>query len=378
MLALYLRVCVNNNVVNEHLVPHFRDVPHFQGRDNVIQQIRDITFDGQTSEGVIACTITGLAGVGKSSVAKHFALTYRQQYHGVFWVSAENKECLEKDFRNIETEILGKSHQSFREWCASGTPERWLLVIDNLDDPPVFDPEQWIPDSGIGHVIYTSRRLDIESLGQLVTIPPLTSSSAADLLLQISQNRQTSPSDRELAEKIVETLQYLPLAIQQCGSLISAEKKPLTIYSVSFDELILQIEPPKRLSNIDSFTWKRSARTILTTWEVSFQYLKKYDPEAADLLLCFGLLDRSNISEDMLIAGFQRQKRFTKTGNVDVEWLGSTTPDLVLRIAFKYPGQKIRQALSNLVTYGLLFEHPHERAYFVHPVCHIKTPSFKL
>jgi hypothetical protein len=93
----------------------------------------------------------------------------------------------------------------------------------------------------------------------------------------------------------------------------------------------------------------------------------KYDPEAADLLLCFGSFDRSNISEDMLISGFSQHKRFTSSGNIAVEWLGPAAPDFVLNFASKYPSRNIRQALSNIVTYGLLSEHTEERAYFVHP-----------
>jgi hypothetical protein len=166
--------------VNEYLIPYFKDVPHFQGRDSVLRQIHDILFDGQTTEGLTTCALSGLARVGKSSLAKHFALTYRPRYDGVFWVSAESTERVEKDFRNIETEILSKSRKSFREWCATEGQKRWLLIVDNLDDPQVFDPDQWIPEFGFGHAIYTSRRRDIKSLGQPVEIVPLMPSPAAE------------------------------------------------------------------------------------------------------------------------------------------------------------------------------------------------------
>jgi hypothetical protein len=45
------------------------------------------------------------------------------------------------------------------------------------------------------------------------------------------------------------------------------------------------------------------SKTIVTTWEISFQRLLETHPDAAALLTVFGLLDGSEISKQVLLDG---------------------------------------------------------------------------
>ncbi len=99
--------------------------------------------------------------------------------------------------------------------------------------------------------------------------------------------------DYTTAARIVETLDYIPLAIVQAGAYISQLMISLDDYLAAFKSKAYREKlPPKTLS--------RGAHAVWTTWEITFGKIQKKSPAAADLLLLCSFFSYENIPVEML------------------------------------------------------------------------------
>lgn len=116
----------------------------------------------------------------------------------------------------------------------------------------------------------------------------------------------TESTDDLAAAEVTEKLGYLPLAIVQAGAYVSTRRMPLKDYPDVYDIMLSKVLSEKPPSAV----WNYGDRTILTTWEISFQAIKEEDEEAADLLLLCAFLSNDDIREDLL----RRGKRLGENG----------------------------------------------------------------
>lgn len=97
----------------------------------------------------------------------------------------------------------------------------------------------------------------------------------------------------------MERLGYLPLAIDQAGAYLSKLSKPLHSFLPLFDanfKSTLSKKPP-------SSVWQYGERTVVTTWEISFEAIQKEDHQAAELLLMCSFLFNKDINTEFLFCG---------------------------------------------------------------------------
>lgn len=120
---------------------------------------------------------------------------------------------------------LGSSAETNKEvlLALANTQERWLLVLDNADDPE-FDYTSYIPSGNQGVVIMTSR---IPACSQYSTIPlekleGLEEDYPTQLLLKAAHIPEASwESCSEQAKVIVQLLGSHTLALIQAGAYIA-------------------------------------------------------------------------------------------------------------------------------------------------------------
>ncbi|RUP44805.1 P-loop containing nucleoside triphosphate hydrolase protein, partial [Jimgerdemannia flammicorona] len=147
----------------------------------------------------VIAVLTGIAGTGKTRIAKRFF----DEYTYLFWVSGSRSDA--KTY--LTTEL--KKPDDDGDFSIRDSLEKledWILVIDDLTDESI---KEYIPETN-GHVIITSRvRLD---WGITVDVGEMNTDEALELLLG------TEPIT-ENAKQIVEELGHIPLAIARARQL---------------------------------------------------------------------------------------------------------------------------------------------------------------
>ncbi|CZR65200.1 related to kinesin light chain 1 [Phialocephala subalpina] len=306
-------------------VPFNRDL-NFIGRQDILMALES-KFSSQESHKRVV--LAGLGGVGKSQIAIEYS--YRLRIYDaqiwVFWVHASTAERFEQGYKSIaailklpgwndpKTDIL----DAVWRWLSDVQSGRWLLILDNADDIDVFtstpgkDSERqsrpflsYIPQPVTGSVLLTTRDRRAASwlsTGYLsaITVDIMTPEDAEQLLETKIPDGLSSASERA---ELVHELDYLPLAITQAAAYISARatrmpvSKYLTLYR--HDEV-----SQSRLLDEESGDLRRDPgvpNSVIRTWQISFDQIKRKWPSAAELLSFMAMLDRQGIPVFLLSA----------------------------------------------------------------------------
>jgi len=114
---------------------------------------------------------------------------------------------------------------------------------------------------------------------------------AADTYIELKQ-------EKEAAAAIAQKLGHFPLAVDQAGAYIHMQE-------YSFHRYLKEYENNIHLRYFLDGKWKvgKHNKSVSTTWELSFEAIKKQNPKSAELLLVCGFLDNNEISEELLQRG---------------------------------------------------------------------------
>jgi hypothetical protein len=274
-------------------VPHPRNY-QFTGREGYLEQVHQALASGP---GLAALTqaIAGLGGVGKTQVALEYAYRYAPEYERVWWVQAETGVALAEGYANLarELDLQEKDAQDqsvVKEAVrrALGLGGKWLLIYDNAEDPRLV--RDYLPFRG-GHALVTSRSAHWTGLAPVVELKVWPPEEAVAFLL-----KRTGSQDESAARDLAHELGYLPLALEQAGAYIVETANTLRNYLKLFKTRRQEL-------------WSREHKpleypdTVGTTWELSFQEVKKGSPAAVDLLNLCAFLAPDDIPKELLIKG---------------------------------------------------------------------------
>jgi TIR domain/AAA ATPase domain len=163
----------------------FHPNPFFTGRD---QLLADLAARLHAADGPVRrVVLTGLGGVGKTSVAVEFVYQRHADYDLVWCVNGEQPTSLLADLAALASklELATDAPQEAQVAALRGWLERhqrWLLVLDNVEGPQQV--AEVLPRAATGHVVLTSRAG--VGWGQLASVLPvevLAPADAAGLLL---------------------------------------------------------------------------------------------------------------------------------------------------------------------------------------------------
>ncbi|MFF6840877.1 tetratricopeptide repeat protein [Streptomyces tanashiensis] len=163
--------------------------------------------------------LCGLGGIGKSTLAAHWAAGRIDDHHPVWWITAETVGELDAGLaalaRAMQPAYVGVlPEDALREralqWLAAH--DHWLLVLDNVSDPA--DVKPLLARATRGRVLITSRRATgWQDLAETIAVPELDPEEAAALFARVC------PGDG-VAEVCAE-LGHLPLALRQAAAYCS-------------------------------------------------------------------------------------------------------------------------------------------------------------
>ncbi|HEY1017081.1 MAG TPA: tetratricopeptide repeat protein, partial [Herpetosiphonaceae bacterium] len=205
----------------------FAPNPHFVGRDDVLLALAGALHGGARVAMSPRAAVTGLGGIGKTSVAVEVAHRYGSCFAGgVFWLSFADPAAIPAEIAACGGPGLLDLHPAYGDLTQAEqlalVREAWqrpiprLLVFDNCEDPQLV--QQWAPPSGGCRVLITSRRQSWpSSLGVAIHRLESLVRSASSLLLRTLAPRLT-PME---ADAIAEELGDFPLALQLAGSYLA-------------------------------------------------------------------------------------------------------------------------------------------------------------
>ena len=248
----------------------------------------------------------GLGGIGKTQISLEYCFRYKDDYDYIFWLSAMDQTRLLSSFREIAgilTEHGDRISDGSNEEIARavlrclGSKNKWLLIFDNLDNIRIADG--YLPHTHLsGHVLITTRNKNCHGIpAEGVEINLLNASDSISLLLHRSGlgNDQREEVIIE-AQKIVDILGYLPLAIEQAASYIRSTQnifEYLETYSQNQKDMLLN----KPTGN------HPYGESIFTTWKTSFRQLERTSPESIPLSRILAFMNPDETLVKFLKAG---------------------------------------------------------------------------
>ena len=273
----------------------------------------------------------------KSQVAIEYAYRTREAYPDtwVFWVHAGSVARLEQDYRYIgkafclpgwdekETDIFKVVH----DWLCDEANGKWVMILDNADDLGVFtaapphrttlpgdNPQEgttlpqirsFLPKSSTGSILITSKAKNVAFglTGNANHCLELTEMSEGEALLLLKKKLSGTHNEDDLL-LLVKTLDYVPLAISQAAASINQRAPRETVASYIDRAKRQDVAELLEESMYESHRDAERSNSVVTTWQISFQYVLQKRPSAARLLSLISLFDRQWIPEAFLYGNY--------------------------------------------------------------------------
>ncbi|MFF8727250.1 tetratricopeptide repeat protein, partial [Streptomyces sp. NPDC015171] len=272
----------------------------FVGRQDELAELRRLLAD----EGEAAVTqvsgvraVHGLGGIGKSTLALHYAHTFRRRYTLVWWINAASTE-------QIVTSLAALAVRLCPQWAASaGVQERaawamlwlqwhpgWLLVFDNVEDPA--DLRHYLGTLPDGQHLATSRTATgWHTIAPTMSLGLLDAEAAVDLLctLALGAEHVPTPAQRAGAADLAADLGYLPLALEQAGAYLFETGTSLADYRKMLGRVM-----DASTGGIDP------ERTIARIWHHTLAAVERRNPQAVTLLNAMAWLAPAGIPRTLL------------------------------------------------------------------------------
>ncbi|KAF3904662.1 Nephrocystin-3 [Orbilia brochopaga] len=119
--------------------------------------------------------------------------------------------------------------------------------------------------------------------------------------LQLLNKKLTTEVAAGPAERLLKALDYMPLAISHAAAYINQRHPRITVDKYT-QQLITNGEELERLLSRNSFELNRdrdAPRSILATWQISFEHIRRENRSAADLLSFMSFFNPQGIPEFM-------------------------------------------------------------------------------
>ncbi|WP_327265349.1 tetratricopeptide repeat protein [Streptomyces sp. NBC_01232] len=191
----------------------------FVGRERELSDLHTVL---QSGTGLIAQTVAGLGGVGKSALACRYAQMRQDAYSPVWWITADSPDRIEAGLAALAVRMVPELNSAplpdaaawARSWLACH--DGWLLILDDVAAPA--DVQELIGSLGTGRFLITSRLAEgwQDLVDRPVTLGAMPVEDATELLRR-SSGRAELPDAARLSAR----LGHLPLAVAQAGAYLS-------------------------------------------------------------------------------------------------------------------------------------------------------------
>ena len=280
----------------------------FTDRDETLAALHRSFTSGQTLQTRMQA-LYGLSGIGKTHIAIEYVYRHQGEYQTTLWLNASPPELLSANILSLAAQLgiptrdTGDEQQridAIKRWLQHH--DRWLLVLDNLEDFPLLD--QLLPLNSSGHVLLITQSQTTGLFTSRLSVEQMSIEDGALLLLKCAQiiDKQdsldaASEEDRLQAIKIAQEFRGYPLALDQAGAYIEETQRSLASY--------LELYQKRQ-----AFLLGKRGRVIsdhpdpvTTTLALTFQKIAQLNPNALELLHFFAFLHPDALPDELLMHG---------------------------------------------------------------------------
>ncbi|KAG5658672.1 hypothetical protein KAF25_010853 [Fusarium avenaceum] len=300
-----------------HYLPFSRN-KNFVGRERVITELQRLLFtdlDGRRA------ALVGLGGVGKTQVTLQLAHLVKNdsqshQHYSVIWMPALSMASFEQACTrmikvfDIEYAANEDPKETFKDFLSSEETGKWFLIIDNADSmETLYGTAQapggiadFIPDCEHGCILFTTRSREVAvtvAQTDVVELPEMDKKDAR-ALLQGSLIQKEQMEDTVLADKLLDELAYLPLAITQASAYMRINKASIRKYLWLLQNTDQDMVELLSVGFRDRTHYDAAQGAVITTWIVSFKQIRALHKEAATLLSFAACLEPKAIPRALL------------------------------------------------------------------------------
>ncbi|MFE7236385.1 FxSxx-COOH system tetratricopeptide repeat protein [Streptomyces sp. NPDC057596] len=254
--------------------------------DTFVGRARELErLDATLSSGgqAVVQAVHGLGGIGKSTLAAHWAATRPHGHAPVRWINADSAAAVQQGLADLAIALqpaLAKAltaealAERAAQWLATHTG--WLIVLDNVNDPA--DIAGLLARAPGGRFLITSRLATAwTNATAMLRLDILDPDESLALFTRITTATQPG-RDLDGAADLCEELGHLPLAIEQAAAYLA--QNPLTTPRAY---LRLLAEHPAAMYRHGAATTP-AERTIARLWNITLNRITDLQPHAADLL----------------------------------------------------------------------------------------------
>ncbi|MFI9381298.1 tetratricopeptide repeat protein, partial [Kutzneria sp. NPDC052558] len=289
-----------------------RPADRYQHRD-AEQELSRVLASGETAvlvgaEQVRGVVLSGLGGVGKSQLAANHAWHAWSDTSAdlVVWINAASRDGILTSYVDTARHVLRGDDPSIGQrppedvaralltWLAS-TKRRWLIVLDDLQDP-VDLHGLWPPPTSAGHIVVTTRRRDA-ALGRgdrhVIEVGVFTEAVSLAYLTAKLPAHSATAADQEQLKALATDLGYLPLALAQAAAFIA--DNPLESVA-EYRKRLADRKLAQALPEDGSLPDEHRA-TVAATWSLSIERANTLTPQgfARPLLELMSVLDPAGV-----------------------------------------------------------------------------------
>ncbi|WP_042405840.1 FxSxx-COOH system tetratricopeptide repeat protein [Streptacidiphilus carbonis] len=264
----------------------------FTGRNQALEAMRDELCAGMAVVLPKSQTLFGLGGIGKTQIAIEYVHRFMADYDVVWWISAEHMDNVVASLAELASrlgipkkDMSQASHEAVQALSSGSTGLRWILVLDNADDPGRLAP--YIPTGGGGHILVTSRNQNWSRHGAALAVDVFRRDESVEHLL-----RRAPGLSPEEADRVAVALGDLPLAMEQAGAWLAETATPVADYLEQLSDQTTDVlgmnQPPDY------------PEPVAATWNISIARLRERSPASVRLLELCAFLAPEPISSQLL------------------------------------------------------------------------------
>lgn len=211
---------------------------------------------------------------------------------------------------------------ALRNWFETKADFKWLMILDNADDPQIFDDptdgsdlSTYIPNCASGSVLITTRDLVVgrrlANGKPPIQLQKMSKEEAVAMLktkLTMRDHQPMSPvtpmsfqlpHTEENLHELAQVLDYLPLAMGQAAAFITENSLSVTRYLRMFEDdaaaadlLQRGVQESGRPSDVPN--------SVYATWKLSITQIQEQNPKSAELIFLMAHYEQVQIPVALL------------------------------------------------------------------------------